>query len=320
MGEVSVPGPDQVLARTFVALADTLVTDFDVIAFLQMLCERSVELLGVDAAGLLVTDQRGNLRLMAASSEQSRLLELFQLQNEQGPCLESFNSGHVVHCADLAGPEGRRWPQFAEQARECGFAAVSALPMRLRADVIRALNLFRAVPGPLTPEKVALGQALAEVATIGLLQERAVSQAQTLVEQLQTALNSRVVIEQAKGVLAQWHGWSMEQAFTALRAYARDHNPKLTGLAGAVVAKSATRVREDPRPADRRARNNTAPPTVPTPDPHPRILTTSAAHEAGSPLERSVTAASACIENPRQLNTRPHQYRTPLRNDHEPQS
>ncbi|RJL23902.1 GAF and ANTAR domain-containing protein [Bailinhaonella thermotolerans] len=236
MGGPLAPGWDQLLARTFVALADTLVTDFDVIDLMQMLSERSVELLGVEAAGLLLTDRRGHLRVMAASSEQSRLLELFQLQNEQGPCLDAFKTGRPVHCADLGGPEGRRWPRFAEQAHEYGFVAVSALPMRLREQVIGALNLFRAVPGPLTPEMVGLGQALADVATVGLLQARALQHANVLIEQLQTALNSRIVIEQAKGVLAQRHDLSMEQAFAALRAHARSHNLKLTDVARAVVA------------------------------------------------------------------------------------
>jgi transcriptional regulator with GAF, ATPase, and Fis domain len=227
------------VAEAFVALADTLVSGFDVIDFLQHLSERCVDLLQVDAAGILVADQHGHLRLMAASSEETRLLELFQLQNEQGPCLECFHSGTVVHCADLGqAPVAARWPRFAPHARGSGFSAVSALPMRLRSEVIGAMNLFRARPGPLADEQVGLGQAMADIATIGLLQERAIRQKQILTEQLQSALNSRVVIEQAKGVLAERHGCSMEQAFTALREHARAHNRRLTDLAQGLTART----------------------------------------------------------------------------------
>ncbi|MFI0446376.1 GAF and ANTAR domain-containing protein [Actinomadura sp. 6N118] len=229
----------QRVARTFVALADTLVSGFDVIDFLQHLSERCVELLDVDAAGILVTDQRGHLRLMAASSEQTRVVELFQLQDEQGPCLDCFHSGTAVHCADLGQQDAmRRWPRFAPVASRRGFAAVSALPMRLRAEVIGAMNLFRVEPGALSSEQIELGQAMADIATIGLLQERAIRQSQILSEQLQGALNSRVVIEQAKGVLAERHNCSMQQGFSALRDHARDHNHLLTDLAAALVSRS----------------------------------------------------------------------------------
>ncbi|MFC6881587.1 MULTISPECIES: GAF and ANTAR domain-containing protein [Actinomadura] len=225
--------------RAFVELADTLVSDFDVMDFLHGLAERAVDLLDVQASGLLVTDQRGNLALMAASSEQSRLLELFQLQNEQGPCLDCFRSGEAVHCADLTGPEARRlWGRFAEEAVGCGFSAVSALPMRLRHEVIGALNLFSTEPGELAPVTVELGQALADIATIGLLHERAVRAGEVLAEQLQTALTSRIIIEQAKGVLAERHVWSMERAFTALRDYARSHNGRLTDIAHGIVTRT----------------------------------------------------------------------------------
>lgn len=232
------PQPQRV-AEAFVALADTLVSGFDVIDFLQHLSERCVDLLQVDAAGILVTDQRGHLRMMAASSEQTRLLELFQLQNEQGPCLECFHGGTVVHCSDLGeATAAARWPRFTPRARSSGFSAVSALPMRLRDEVIGAMNLFRARPGPLADEQVGLGQAMADIATIGLLQERSIRQKQILTEQLQTALNSRVLIEQAKGVLAERHGCSMEQAFTALRGHARDHNRRLTDLAQDLLSRT----------------------------------------------------------------------------------
>ncbi|MFC9970471.1 ANTAR domain-containing protein [Spirillospora sp. NPDC127200] len=239
MGTAATPGPDQRVTAAFVALADTLVTGFDIIEFLQQTAERCVELLGVDAAGLLVTDQQNHLRLMATSSEQSRLLELFQLQNDQGPCLDAFTTGRVVHCADLTAPVAvQRWPLFAAEAARCGFAAVSALPMRLRDQVIGALNLFRTDPGSLPAPALELGQALADIATIGLLQQRALHQADILTGQLQTALSSRVLIEQAKGILAERHDWTMDHAFTALRDHARHHNHRLTELAHAIATRT----------------------------------------------------------------------------------
>ncbi|MCW6003460.1 GAF domain-containing protein, partial [Micromonospora sp. CPCC 205371] len=185
------------LADVFVEMADTLVDDFDVIDFLHGLTERCVQLLGVSAAGLLLTDQRDTLQVVAASSERTRLLELFQLQTDQGPCVDCFRTGQPVSVADLT--TAGRWPRFTAAAAEVGFAAVHAVPMRLRAEVIGALNLFDATAGPLDEGKLRIGQALADVATIGLLQQRAIRRREVLTEQLETALRSRVLIEQAKG-------------------------------------------------------------------------------------------------------------------------
>src|ERR1700733_2225484 len=186
----------ELLSDTFVDLADTMVAEFDVNDFLHLLTDRSVRLLGAAAAGVVLADPRGELRVAAASSEEAGLLELFQLQNDQGPCLECFRTGQPVTATDLAGPASR-WPRFADAAARAGFRTVDALPMRLRDQVIGALNLFSAGVGPLGPAELRIGQALADVATIGLLQERNVRRAETLAEQLQAALNSRVVIEQA---------------------------------------------------------------------------------------------------------------------------
>ena len=224
----------ELLSETFVELTDTLVADFDMIDFLHVLTDRSVKLLDVSAAGLLLADPRGELRVVAASSEAARLLELFQLQNDQGPCLDSFRTGQPVSAADLDA-EVQRWPRFAAAARLSGFAAVQALPMRLRDQVIGALNLFRASPGAFAPGDVRVGQALADVATISLLHERSLRHSDTLNEQLQAALNSRVVIEQAKGKLAERLGLNMEQAFVLLRDYARNHNLRLADLAQAFI-------------------------------------------------------------------------------------
>ena len=218
------------LSDTFVELADTMVADFDIIDFLHLLTDRSVSLLGASAAGVVLADPRGELRVAAASSEEAGLLELFQLQNDQGPCLECFRTGRAVTATDLAGPDGR-WPRFAEAAARAGFATVEALPMRLRDQVIGALNLFRAEPDSFDPADLRIAQALADVATIGLLHERNVRRSETVAEQLQAALNSRVMIEQAKGKLAERLTVDMDQAFAMLRAYARNSNQRPTDVA-----------------------------------------------------------------------------------------
>ena len=225
---------EELLSDTFVELTDTMVAGFDVIDFLHVLTDRSVQLLDVSAAGLLLADPRGELRVVAASSEAARLLELFQIQNDQGPCLDCFRSGQPVTAADLA-VSAQRWPRFAPAARQAGFAAVQALPMRLREQVVGALNLFRVGPGAFAPADIRVGQALADVATISLLHERSMRHSDTLTEQLQAALNSRVIIEQAKGKLAERLGVDMDQAFNLLRDRARTSNRRLSDLAQAFV-------------------------------------------------------------------------------------
>ncbi len=188
----------ELLSETFVELTDTMVADFDVIDFLHVLTDRSVRLLDVSAAGLLLADPRGELRVVAASSQAARLLELFQLQNDQGPCLDCFRAGQPVSAADLAAA-ARRWPRFAPAARQAGFAAVQALPMR-----------------------------------------RGMRRSDALNEQLQTALNSRVIIEQAKGKLAERLSLDTDQAFSLLRDHARSRNRRLSDLAQAFIDGSET--------------------------------------------------------------------------------
>ena len=187
---------ERLVAEAFVELADTLVDDFDVMDFLHQVTVRCAQVLGVSAAGVLLADQRGALRVAAASTEQTRLLELLQLQTDQGPCPECFHTGRPIAVADLSAATNR-WPRFTAEARRAGFASVHALPMRLRTDIIGALNLFGSRPGALDQDTLRLGQALADVATIGLLQARAIHHRETVAEQLQTALNSRIIIEQA---------------------------------------------------------------------------------------------------------------------------
>ena len=223
------------LTRTFVELTDSLVDRFDIVDLLTLLAERSVEIFDIDAAGLLMSDSRGELRLMAATSETIELVELMQLQADQGPCLDCFRGGAPVLVADLGG-SAERWPRFVPEAMTAGFSAVHALPLRLRGKVLGALNLFRTTPGGLDHADATAAQALADVATVALLQHRAVSEAQTLAEQLQDALNSRVAIEQAKGVLAAQADLGMDEAFLQLRGYARAHQRLLTRVAEDVVA------------------------------------------------------------------------------------
>lgn len=228
------------LATIFVEVADTLVDEFDLLEFLQMLTERAAGLVGAAAVGLMLTDQRGRLEFMAGSDENVRLVELFQLQNQEGPCLEAFRTGEPVINVDLANAAGR-WPLFAPRAAAAGFLSVHAFPLRLREQVIGALNVFGgATGGELAGDVAPIVQALADVATIGLLQERAIRRGEELTEQLQGALNSRIVIEQAKGVVAQAQGVSVDEAFTRIRAFARNHNRRLTDLAQVIVTDLAS--------------------------------------------------------------------------------
>ncbi|MGP4017748.1 GAF and ANTAR domain-containing protein [Saccharopolyspora sp. 5N708] len=227
-------GSERAVAEALVSLADSLVDDFDMIELLHRLTSDCVRLLPIDAAGLLLSDQRGALQLVSSSTEQARLLELFQLQTDEGPCLDCFRTSRQVSSIDLA-QDGNRWPNFAARALEAGFIAVHALPLRLRADTIGALNLFSATASAMGQEELRIGQALADVATISILQERAIRRGDIVNEQLQTALNSRVIIEQAKGVLAERNQTGMNEAFTTLRRYARAYNRRLTEVASEVV-------------------------------------------------------------------------------------
>lgn len=229
---------DRRTAQTFVELADTLVADFDVIDLLQTLAERCVDLLDVDAAGILLADPRGSLTLVAASTEQVRLLELFQLQEAEGPCLDCYHSGRMVSCPDLAAPP-QQWPRFAAEARRAGFAAVQAFPLRLRDQVLGAVNLFGSATGAFSPESISVAQALADVATIGITHERTLRRHQLVTEQLQHALNSRIVIEQAKGMLAERGQINVADAFALLRTYARNHNQQLSTVARQVIDQDA---------------------------------------------------------------------------------
>jgi GAF domain-containing protein len=225
------------IIAAFVALATNLAEGFDVVELLSGLTADAVRLLDVTSAGLLLADTSGVLHLLAASSEATGELELYQLQRNEGPCLDCFHSGEPVSVPDLSSETGH-WPQFTAAAASAGFAAVHAVPMRLRDTVLGALNLFNTRTGPLAEEDLALAQALAHVASVALVQDKAAADEDLVVSQLNSALTSRVVLEQAKGVLAQVGAVDMGDAFTSLRSYARDHNQRLTDVASAVATRA----------------------------------------------------------------------------------
>jgi hypothetical protein len=234
------------LASAFVGLADTLVADYDVIELAQQLIDSTMTLLPITAAGILLGDSSGELHVFASSSEQTRLLELLQVEADAGPCLEAYSTGQPILVEDL-NVDAARWPAFAARAAEYGFRAVSALPLRLRDERIGALNLFRDERGPLSAADVAVAQALADVATVGILHQRILTRSEMVNQQLQTALNTRLIIEQAKGVLAERGTIDMDQAFKLLRMHARRTNRRLADLARDVTdgADTATILDQD---------------------------------------------------------------------------
>jgi len=222
------------IVSAFVAMAGSLATGHDVSELLTQLADDCARLIDVSAVGLLLADPRGALHVVAASSERVADLEAFQAQRAQGPCHTCYLDGQAVNVPDLAAAAGR-WPEFAAVAAKAGVASVHAVPMRLRDDVVGALNLFGGTPGALNDADLRLAQALADVATIALIQDRAATDRNLINEQLQNALDSRVLVEQAKGVLAHSGDLDMPAAYAALRQYARDHNIKLAELSGALV-------------------------------------------------------------------------------------
>jgi GAF domain-containing protein len=228
------PAREEILTQTFVQLADSLVEGFDIIDLLTVLVDRCVELLHAAAAGIVLADAAGALHVMAASSEGARMLELFEVQTDEGPCLEAYATGAIVSDSDLRVAQ-LRWPHFAPEAAGRGFLAVSAIPLRLRAQVIGALNLFHATPGLLPQSDVRLAQAMADVASIAIVQDQAIRAAEVRSDQLQHALESRIAIEQAKGMLSERAQVGMDEAFARLRAYARSHNRRLTAVASEIV-------------------------------------------------------------------------------------
>jgi GAF domain-containing protein len=222
------------LMDAFVEMADTLVDDFDLVDFLHHMTDHTAAISGSSSVGLLLADEHGRLNYMAATSTGAEHLELYQLQTREGPCLDCVRTRQAVVVTDLR-QATQRWPSFAPMAVGEGFRSVHAFPMRLRDRVVGALNVFGQGTVPLDETVARVIQALADVATISLLQERALTAAEVLTQQLQGALDSRILIEQAKGVIAASNDVTLRQAFEHLRGYARRHHVLLTDLATLVV-------------------------------------------------------------------------------------
>lgn len=233
------PSRERRLVETFVELADTLVEDFDVVEFFASLTERVVELGIASEAGILLVDETGDLQFVAASSERTHLLELFQVQNQEGPCQDAFTTGAPVSVDDLEAAR-ERWPLFAPRAVAAGFRSVQAVPLRLRGTVLGAFNLFMNETQGIDAAAQAVVQGMADVATIGLLQQRELERAHTVEGQLQRALHTRIGIEQAKGIIAEQIGVPMEAAFGLLRGYSRNNNQKLHDVARDLVGGTLT--------------------------------------------------------------------------------
>lgn len=222
------------VVRSFVEMADTLVDDYDVVGLLTGLVHRCGTLLGAAAAGVMLASPAGGLRLAASSSEAMHLLELFELQSQEGPCLEAFRTGEIARLESLK-PGTGRWPSFAAAASEAGFRSVIALPLRLRDVILGALNLYSTAGVPMEEADIIVAQAFADIAALSIVQHRASEEAQRLNEQLTVALTSRIAIEQAKGVIAERATIDLAEAFARLRAYARGHNLRLTDVAHAAI-------------------------------------------------------------------------------------
>jgi GAF domain-containing protein len=225
------------LGEVFVSLADTLVADYDIVEMLHTLVTESVQVLDADEAGLVLADENDTLQVMASTSERSSLIEALQLQSHEGPCIQAYLTGEVVTIDDIRELEGH-WARFQALAESQGFRSVHAVPLRLRNKRLGALNLFRERTGPLNSDDATMAQALADVATIGIVQERIAHEQRGVRDQLQRALDERVVIEQAKGVIAQSHNIPVDVAFARLRDYARTNNGRLLEVARSVVGRN----------------------------------------------------------------------------------
>jgi len=231
---MTAPTREARLLELFATLADTMVDDYDVVDLLQTLVDACQELLDASDAGILLADPAGDLELVASTSEATELVEVIQLGAEAGPCIECFVTGTAVSVPDIAAGSGK-WPVFRQAALENGFAAIEAIPMRLRNTTIGTLNLLRSDTGSPPAEDLSAARAFADVATIGILHERSLREQESLSSQLQTALNSRVMIEQAKGVVSFTAGVSIPDAFTLMRTFARDHGLRLSAVAERIV-------------------------------------------------------------------------------------
>jgi GAF domain-containing protein len=227
------------ISAAFVKVADSLTTDFDIVELLHTLVEECVQILGIDAGGLMLADQQGELQVMTSTSESAELLEVLQRGAAVGPCIDCFLTGRPVSVPDIQHSEGR-WPAFQRAALQQGLHSAHATPMKLRGQVIGTMNLFGAAKGPVSARDAALAQTLADVATIAILQERLIREGNLVAEQLHSALDSRIVIEQAKGVIAHSLSLDMPDAFSVLRTYARNNNLTIRSVAEQISNRTLT--------------------------------------------------------------------------------
>ncbi|MFJ4220074.1 GAF and ANTAR domain-containing protein [Curtobacterium luteum] len=225
---------EQRLIDAFVDATDTLVADYDVVELLQTLVDNAVAIFDVDAAGIILANDRGELEVVVSTSERTSLLSILQLETGEGPCIQAYEDGVVVAASSRAEME-QRWPTFAVAAEHAGFEAVHSVPLRIRTAALGSMNLFRATEGALNERDAAAAQALTDVATISILQQRTADSAARVERQLQQALDSRIVIEQAKGFIAHTLGVDMDTAFAVLRGHARSHQQLLAETARAIV-------------------------------------------------------------------------------------
>jgi GAF domain-containing protein len=236
---MNTPTRESQLVDAFTKLSDTLVVGYDVVDLLQTLVETCHEILDISAAGILLADADGRLEVVASTSEESKLVEVMQVDAEAGPCMECFTTGIPVLVPDID-VDSSRWPAFHDEARKQDFSGCFALPLRLRDDVIGTLNLLRQEPGPLADIDIRAAQALANVATIGILHERSLSDSEAVRVQLQHALDSRIVIEQAKGFVSHKNGVSPEEAFQLIRTFSRNRGQRLSDVARGLVEQTLT--------------------------------------------------------------------------------
>jgi GAF domain-containing protein len=222
------------IVETFATLADTLVDSYDVVELLQTLVETCADVLDVDAAGIMLANAWGELEVIASTSETSRLMEVLQLDAEAGPCMTTFTTGQPVACPDIADAPAE-WAAFSAGALALGVRSAHAVPLRLRATVIGTLNLFGTAPGTLSAPDLRIARAMADVATIGILHERTLREHEVVQAQLQRAIVSREVIEQAKGVVSHVRSVSIEDAFGIIRAHAVASGERLSDVAQAIV-------------------------------------------------------------------------------------
>ena len=244
-------GTEQPLVKALASFADTLVSDFDISELFYRLVDSCTQLAEADDAGLLLMDKEGDLGIAAATSQSAHLVELLQLQSSEGPCLDAFRSGEPVRTGPLAGEEAKqRWPEFAPMASAAGFDAVVAVPMRLRDTVLGSLNLFRIGPGEASDRDVTSAQVLADLATIAIIQDRVATEARTVIDQLQSALDTRVSIEQAKGIIAARSDLDVVTAFERIRSYARARNARLSEVSARIISGELDHESLDTEPSD----------------------------------------------------------------------